>query len=353
MRWVIATALGFLAFCVGCNHWEVEERPEYFAEKTGFAWETIHDATRDKWLDVAIWYPVQESQEATEPQSLWHRTKEARNAPLRQANHPYPLIVLSHGYLAAPESLSWLAEALVNCGFVVAAIQHHDLHKKRFTHIDHWHRPLDVSRLITFMTEESSFASHIDAQRIGMVGHSMGGLTALWIAGARASLEEVSDLVPSADQADHAQFSAMSEQLLGYTRLAQWKEDYSDSRVSAFVVMAPAFIWIFPPEQLSQIHKPLLIFAGQADYVINSYYNARVLGQTVPGANLRLFPPPAGHFFFLSYATDKGAKLMDPLGVLPFLQLDPWGLNRVELQKTMAPEICQFFHRNLDRGVKD
>jgi len=349
MRWVFATVVGFLAVVVGCNHWDAAVQPQYFAEKTGFRWERIHDTSRDRWVDAAIWYPVAESAEVRSPQSLWYRTTEALNAPILPTARPYPLIILSHGYLAAPESLSWLAEALVECGFVVAGVQHHDLHEKRVVHIDHWNRPLDVSLLVTFMTEESSLASQIDAQRIGMVGHSMGGLTALWLAGARASLEEVSDLVPSPDHAGGDEFSKMGELVLGYTRLARWKEDYTDPRIKAFVTMAPAFIWIFPEENLTQVRKPLLVFAGQSDYVINSYFNARILGETVPNADLWLFPPPAGHFFFLSYATDKGTQLMDPLGVLPFLQKDPWGLDRAALQRLMAREVCQFFHMTLDK----
>lgn len=340
-------------FCLGavftaCSPSSHSIEPIYFADKTGFRWVRLEDVDRARTMDVAIWYPVEESALATTPKSLWRRTKEALNAPIAHSKTKYPLIILSHGYLAAPESLAWLAEALVDCGFVVAGVQHHDLDEKRLLHIDHWHRPLDVSRLITFLTEESDLSSHLDASKIGIAGHSMGGLTAMWIAGAQASLDQISDLIPSSEQADKEQFSDMGELLLGYTRLAEWKKGYTDPRVKAFVLMAPAFAWIFPQEALQDVQAPMLIFAGQSDYVINTYYNARFLAHHLPNAALQVFPPPAGHFFFLSYATDKGKELMDPLHILPFLQSNPYWLDRNALQKQMAGEACQFFHRYLD-----
>ncbi len=82
-----------------------------------------------------------------------------------------PLIVFSHGHHGAPESCAQLCARLARAGFVVIAPHHEDRDVDRFglqagERVDDVEWVLDHLRL------------RIDRRRIGIAGHSFGGVTA-------------------------------------------------------------------------------------------------------------------------------------------------------------------------------
>ncbi|MEQ8265152.1 hypothetical protein [Pseudohaliea sp.] len=99
---------------------------------------------------------------------------------------PYPLLVYSHGFTSDHRNGAYLAEHLASHGFVVAAVNHP---------LTHWgapggprvadvvNQPGDVSFLIDRLVARSAdagdvLAATIDEERIGVLGVSLGGLTA-------------------------------------------------------------------------------------------------------------------------------------------------------------------------------
>jgi dienelactone hydrolase len=99
---------------------------------------------------------------------------------------PYPLLVYSHGFTSDHRNGAYLAEHLASHGFVVAAVNHP---------LTHWgapggprvadvvNQPGDVSFLIDRLLARSAdagdvLAATIDEERIGVLGVSLGGLTA-------------------------------------------------------------------------------------------------------------------------------------------------------------------------------
>lgn len=53
-----------------------------------------------------------------------------------------------------------------------------------------WLRPNDISRVITALQEKPDIAGNTASDRVAVVGHSLGGWTALAIAGARFNAEQ-------------------------------------------------------------------------------------------------------------------------------------------------------------------
>ncbi len=53
-----------------------------------------------------------------------------------------------------------------------------------------WQRPLDVSLVITDLLHDPLWGPLIDPARIGVTGHSQGGFTSLWVAGARINADK-------------------------------------------------------------------------------------------------------------------------------------------------------------------
>lgn len=100
------------------------------------------------------------------------------------------LIVVSHGSGASAWVYNDLAQHLVAAGFIVAVPEHAGDNWRDHSKIgpQSWKlRPLEVSRAIDAITQDSRFAPLVDAQRVGVWGMSAGGHTALTLAGGRWS----------------------------------------------------------------------------------------------------------------------------------------------------------------------
>jgi predicted dienelactone hydrolase len=125
-------------------------------------------------LPVEVWYPAATTQQP-----------ELRNA--RLDGGPYPLIVFAHGFSATRGQSPSYTQHLASHGYIVAAPDFPGSTggapggPRLRAVID---QPADVSFVIDEMLRlnddpESPFAAAIDPERIGMSGHSLGGLTTM------------------------------------------------------------------------------------------------------------------------------------------------------------------------------
>src|SRR5262249_37219595 len=135
-------------------------------------------------ITVAVWYP---SPDKPAPISFGPFTVlGAQDGNL--AGQGLPLVILSHGRGGSFVVHHDTAEHLADAGFVVAALNHPGdtaLDKSLFYDLAVYvKRPLDVKRVIDYMTGASPFRAAIDANRIGIYGFSRGGYTALVVIGA-------------------------------------------------------------------------------------------------------------------------------------------------------------------------
>ncbi|MFA5974618.1 MAG: hypothetical protein WC859_00440 [Elusimicrobiota bacterium] len=164
---------------------------------------------QDQLLTVAVWYPT-----AAQPKPYNYGGPTSGNvavdaAPLAEGG-PYPLMVFSHGYGGGGLSAVFFTEALAARGWVVACPDHHDKYSvvrirtgqtKHFDHRgflrdahgiaasdpgdrDKYLYRLDETRLVLDdMLVSGPFGKLIDADRIAVGGHSLGGFTALGLCG--------------------------------------------------------------------------------------------------------------------------------------------------------------------------
>ena len=126
-------------------------------------------------LPVEVWYPAGPSSQ----------TPEQRDAPLDRTGAPYPLIMFAHGYSATNRQSPSYTQHLASRGYVVASIQF-PLSSAgapggpRISAV--LDQPGDVSFVIDSLLaleDGHALAGAIDAEAIGMSGHSLGGLTTL------------------------------------------------------------------------------------------------------------------------------------------------------------------------------
>jgi predicted dienelactone hydrolase len=108
-----------------------------------------------------------------------------------------PLILFSHGFGGCPGQSKFLTRALAAAGYIVVAPRHRDAAcgipgkpQMPFSVPELWEpsvfvdRRDDIFRIVAALKADSSWAARIDWTRIGAMGHSLGGYTALGLAGA-------------------------------------------------------------------------------------------------------------------------------------------------------------------------
>jgi len=232
----------------------------------------INDENRQRPIEIAIWYPTM-SKNVTNEGIVWALPDVVVEGAIE--NTKCPLVLLSHGWGGEKNEQMWLAKTLVNHGFIVAAIDHYGNTWKNYSEeisLDFRHRPLDISKTLDYLTQESPFAELIDHSRIGFAGFSMGGLTGLYLAGGEIN-----------------------------------SKTYKDSRIQGFFLMAPRGK-DFSASSLQSISVPLYIVVGEKDEVLPIEQNGTFISKNVRQNTLKILPGKVGHSIFLNCPTELGRK---------------------------------------------
>lgn len=140
-------------------------------------------------LKTVVWYPAVESARgAAEDPTL----KGARDAALASNNLPLPMILFSHGSGGMPSQSTYFTTHLASYGFVVVAPPHpgntladcFPCTESAALTDSYVNRPADITFVLESMLKlnddpSSMFHDALDGTRVGMSGHSFGGLDTL------------------------------------------------------------------------------------------------------------------------------------------------------------------------------
>ncbi len=181
-----------------------------FAFEVGVRSLPISSPSRGGNLNLRIWYPAMEGGTplAVGENRIFKGAQAFENAPLTSG--VYPLVLFSHGSGGNVDAMSWLANSLVKAGFIVAGPNHPgttsgDSLPEETPKV--WQRVGDLSAVIDFLSEDVVWKKHIDTDRIGAVGFSLGGTTVMKMAGAQTSLEDYARYCDSYKQWDCAWYA--------------------------------------------------------------------------------------------------------------------------------------------------
>ena len=197
---------------------------------------------------------------------------------LPQTQLAAPVIVISHGWGSSRESFAWLAEHLASHGFAVAVPQHigSDLRFQRLflsgvfdediPPREYLDRPLDVSYTLDELERLSGagtpYEGRFDLDKVGMIGHSLGGYTTLAIAGAPINYSRLQQLcVPERP-------FRMNLSIYLQCRAAPLPAtdiSLGDDRVDAAIALNPITSVVQGPSQLEQIQIPTMVAAASVD----------------------------------------------------------------------------------------
>ena len=298
------------------------------------------DDSRQDWDDLyprpiswSCWYPTSIDAATTElrfggdaESPLFTQGLVAENAQISNAQNEWPLVLLSHGTGGTATGMSWLGTRLAQRGFICIGVDHHGntaaepYRAEGF--ICWWERAADLSLIIDQANQFPTINNRVNLSEISVAGFSLGGYTALALAGAVTSMERFEKWItanpspmggprefPNLDQ-------EISRLMASSPRFRQsWEkhdESYLEPRISKCVAIAPAPpVRAFLTQSVAEIECSTFIVAGEADLEAPFEQCSLWLSKQNPAFRLHSVGKEVGHYVFLAECTEQG-KCVDP-----------------------------------------
>ncbi|WP_010142361.1 alpha/beta hydrolase family protein [Oceanicola sp. S124] len=261
-------------------------------------------------IEAVAWYPTLQTAPVTTVagNKIFVGVSVVRDAPIAGAAHPVAL--LSHGYSGLWRNQAWLAEHLARAGFIAVALNQPGT---TFGDMDpDWARdlalrPQQVSRVLDALLADPHLGPRIDDARISVVGHSLGGSTALLLSG---GLFDPSLLVEACGE-DRDKLLCTLYRAGGLTK-AMAPVSARDPRISAAVLLDMEGIHAFTPDSLARLPVPVLaLVSGVEDPALPLGWEGRTQAARLPAATSRYAEiPGATHFSFMSTCREGAAQLL-------------------------------------------
>ena len=186
---------------------------------------------------------------------------------------PAPVVVIAPGLNSSISDFEYLAQHLASYGFGVTTISFPESGARRISNYlagfdtqpvpQEWvEQPKDVTALLDELSQNPRWSKQLDLQPVGVIGQSLGGYTALAIAGA---------------QIDWTTFqqACASEGKLIFNLSLLWQctgvqsanpdTQLRDQRVAAVIAANPVTNPIFGQTGMSKIPVPVMLLAGSED----------------------------------------------------------------------------------------
>ncbi len=282
-------------------------------------------------ITAAIWYPTADK---PSPVAFGPFTVLAAQEG-KIDGHGLPLVVLSHGRGGSFVVHHDTAEQLADAGFVVAALNHPgdtEFDKSLFYDLSIYkQRPLDVKRVIDFLTRASPLATTIDPNRIGIYGFSRGGYTALVAIGANPDFALGLPLC-----------EGRTDKICDEIRAQDYPKEplTHDRRIKAAVVADPVSVF-FTAEGLADVTIPVQLWGSEkgGDGIEPNTVEAVNTGLKAPHTFTKV--EHAQHFSFLTVCPPECAEK------LPVICNDPPGLDRAQFHEQFNAALIKFFSAHL------
>ncbi|MEZ5934649.1 MAG: alpha/beta fold hydrolase [Alphaproteobacteria bacterium] len=304
-------------------------------------------------LAVTVWYPASSGGEVVMlgDNVFFEGTQAMRDAPISAG--PFPLILLSHGAGLAgrAEALSWMATPLAEEGFVVAAPTHPGNtgpDRSAAETMKLWLRPSDLSATLDVLETDTALLPHIDADKIGVLGLSMGGNTALLIAGARLDPELFASYCDTNDlNASLCDWVRLSDVDLHAMDKAAARRDNRDERVRFAMAIDPVPADIFAAETFYDMSIPVALvnLGGKAD--IPATAQASTIAKAVPGAGYEVIED-ASHFSMFAECKPGAAEIALEEGIEDPICADGSGRSRSAIHAQLIDMVAAAFSHALN-----
>ncbi len=237
------------------------------------------------------------------------------DAPVAEGQ--FPLVVVSHGNGGSHLIYREVSTHLVKNGYVVASLEHPGNNRNNNelagTYKNLVNRPRHVRLTIDAVSSDGQLRGSVQPNNVAIIGHSMGGYTALAVAGGTPWSED-----------------------------RQRVEVVPDPRVRALVLFAPATPWYQPEDSLRNVTAPILMLIAEHDPYTPRWHADLVLDRVPDKSKVTCrVVENAGHFSFLSPFPPQ----MRNASFLP--STDPAGFDREKFHERLPAEVLDFLDKNL------
>ena len=197
----------------------------------------------------------------------------------KDLDRPAPLVVISHGMASNRETFTYLAEHLASQGFAVASLDHPTSDAGGYQEfiagfaegLDRHlviNRPMDITSLLNHLEQKSATASawatKIRTDRVGVVGQSLGGVTALAVGGAQFDFNYLSRACRDFSKSI-LPFNLSLLLQCQVRNLPAGEYRMQDDRVAAIFAINPVTSSVFGPQGLGRIEIPIMMVSGTND----------------------------------------------------------------------------------------
>ena len=173
----------------------------------------------------------------------------------------HPLVLISHGSGGNMDGLGWLSSRLALKGAIVAAVNHPgstsgDSSPRRSVRLSE--RADDLKALLDHVLADPELASRVDPARIATLGFSLGGATALNLAGAVTEAALYKPYCGRFPNAADCVFFAKGG--VDFANLpASFSGSMRDPRVTAAIAIDPGLTYTMTPQSIEAIDLPVLL----------------------------------------------------------------------------------------------
>lgn len=280
----------------------------------------VHEPELDERFPTLVMYPSTGTERPTRfgPYTI----DVSVDGPL--AHGHFPLVVVSHGTGGSHLTHRLLGAHLARNGFIVALPEHprnnRNNNELAGTAAILANRPRHLHHVIEWVHADDTLRPALTRSCVAVIGHSLGGYTALALAGGRpTSLPH-----ESPDGQAHAIVVT------------------PDARVQSLVLLAPATPWFMAAGALEDVRVPVLMYSGDMDPHTNAFHTA-IVQQRIGDPSLveHRVVQGAGHYAFLS---PFPPEMTNP-GFAP--SQDPTGFDRVSFHERLYGEVVTFLQKTL------
>ncbi len=191
-------------------------------------------------------------------------------------SQPAPVIVLSHGLASDRQHFAAIAKHLASHGFLAVTVEHPGSNLQKFKNLlagsskemfdvsEFIDRPKDVSYILDDLGRR--FPGLANVQKVGVIGHSFGGYTALALAGAMIDFDYLTKACSQGLDATNASLLLQCEAL----KLPRQSYNFRDDRIKFALAINPIESSIFGPKGIAKIKIPVAIAASSEDVVASA-----------------------------------------------------------------------------------
>ena len=289
-----------------------------------------------------LYYPVDDSTEGqVASNGLWILGNEAVDGTPAEAEQKRPLIMLSPGWATSSRHNAWLAHYLAKRGYLVAIVEHygcsgaHNLVEYAFGNL--WVRPRDIRHTLDKLLAHEKWSKHIDKEKIGLAGFSLGAMTGLWMIGTRFDAEKMKRgfiQIAKWFSAPASGIEALQKQ-----DWSKMEEDQTDKRFKAAFLMGPAFYDNSDKESLKKVETPVYLVAGSEDLMTPKSQVTGYASEIKNAEHTIIDEAGATHMMFINQCTPMGKAFSKQ-----FCHKDQ---NRTSQHEQIGKLAAEFFDKHL------